>query len=142
MANRELVKLLQEGGVDRWNKWREQVPDAILDFTGATFRGANLAGADLRQAYLGGADLRGADLRGARLAGARLDRADLNGAHLEGVDLGGAKGLRQEQLNGACGDRDVSLPPDLKRPGHWLSRSEEKGWVFAQAHISANNRQA
>ena len=126
MANRDLVKRLQEGGIDSWNQWREQVPDAVLDLTGATFTGANLAGANLRQAYLGGADLRGADLRGAYLTKARLDRADLKGAHLEGVDLGGAKGLSQEQVNGACGDKDTNLPPKLQRPSHWLPYSEGK----------------
>ncbi len=136
MANRDLVKRLQESGIDNWNQWRERVPDAVLDFTGASFTGANLAGVDLRKAYLGGADFRGADLRGADLTEARLDRADLKGTHLEGVDLRGAKGLRQEQINGACGDKNTDLPPNLQRPSHWTSYCEEKGWLFVQGEPS------
>ncbi len=136
MADRDLVKRLKEGGTDCWNQWRERVPDVVVDLTGATFAGANFAGADLRRAYLVGAHLGRADFRGANLTGARLDRADLKGAHLEGVDLGGAKGLVQEQIDEACGDKGTKLPPGLRRPSHWVSYSEEKGWAFAQTSIS------
>jgi hypothetical protein len=42
MANDEHVALLKQG-VDAWNKWRDENPDAYPDL-----RGANLSGAQLR----------------------------------------------------------------------------------------------
>ena len=86
---------------------------------------ADLKEADLRGASLGGADLRGADLEGAKLQGAELSSANLQGAifgrfqdigpatNLAGADLGNARGLTQDQLDGACGDNKTKLPDGL-----------------------------
>ena len=95
--------------------------------TGANLTDANLAGADLRDVNLIGAVLTGANLAGADLSGALLQDAsmtkvdltgaNLNGARLAGINLLGAKGLTQEQLNGACVDLGVS-PYRARAPGH------------------------
>ncbi len=107
--------------------------------TEASFLGANLQGiflikADLRraklfQANLFGARLEEADLRGAilgraKLTGANLDKACLRGANLleanlKGVDLSTARGLTQDQLNSAIGDKDTKIPGGLITPDHW-----------------------
>ncbi len=113
------------------------------ELEGADLRGASLWGADLRAAHLGAADLRGvvliancedANFEGAYLEGAifflaqidnndldgpRIDGANLNRANLAGTHLRSAKGLTQEQINGALGDARTSLPDNLKRPEHW-----------------------
>ncbi len=88
-------------------------------------RGADLIGADLRAIDLRGADLRGthligADLRGTDLALADVTGADLRGADLGGADLGGSLFLVQSQLESARGDRATALPPNLRRPDHWV----------------------
>ena len=91
---------------------------AIL--SGANLQGATLTDANLQGAILSGANLQGAILSGANLQGANLHRANFEGAILSGLTLygiklkGRAKGLTQEQLNGACGDHYTGLPsPDL-----------------------------
>ena len=99
------------------------------DLTGAHMAGADLAGANLERATLTGADLtranftrahlHGASLTRARLSGAPLTNADvreakLDGTRLQGADLRGAKGLSQEQLQRACGDRASALPEGLR----------------------------
>ena len=100
---------------------KADLPDANL--TGANLTGANLTGAELPQAnlkeadlagtdltgaYLAeadlyAADLAGADLTGAFLAGARLTYANLSGTNLTGATLSATFGLKQEQLDQACG---------------------------------------
>ncbi|UQX88595.1 pentapeptide repeat-containing protein [Jatrophihabitans telluris] len=90
----------------------------------ADLAGAVLAGADLRGADLRGADLRGALLIGADLTGADLDRADVIGADLRGADvrgarLAGALFVTPMQLGGCTGDDRTTIPPNLRRPGHW-----------------------
>lgn len=80
---------------------------------GARLVGANLIGADLQGAVLVEANLRGADLRVANLRGADLRMANLQMARLENADLTGAMGLTMEQLEGACGDDETTLPEYL-----------------------------
>ena len=97
--------------------------------TGASLSGANLTGASLREAHLNearligadlsGADLSGADLSGADLSGAHLTGANLREAHLSGANLGWAKGLTQEQIDGANGDSNTTLPENLHMPERW-----------------------
>lgn len=116
------------------------------DLSNLTLKGKNLAGARLRQADLSsavlsrtsfaGGDLRDVNAYGAVLTGASFARADLTnasfvgaylqganfaGARLSGVNLSGAEmdratGLRQGQLNQACGDDSTLLPRGLSVP--------------------------
>ena len=59
MANEEHVARLKQG-VDAWNAWRREPPDARPDLHGADLHGADLRGAHLMLANLSGAILRGA----------------------------------------------------------------------------------
>ena len=98
------VTILEEEGVEAWNKWRKDNPDIEINLRRAylltaNLREANLRGADLRGACLEGANLRGANLRGACLEGADLREADLRETNLEGANLEGAD-LREVNLEG------------------------------------------
>lgn len=86
MANDDHVLQLRQG-VDTWNEWRREHPDADPDLRDAALRGLNLTGADLVGADLRHADLRGTILRGARLLRARLDGANLFKTVLDDADL-------------------------------------------------------
>jgi uncharacterized protein YjbI with pentapeptide repeats len=85
---------------------------------GADFDGAKLVLMCMSYADFKGASFRDADLSGANLAHARLDNADLSGARLtitsiRGTDLSRARGLTQQQLDGACGDSRTRVPAFL-----------------------------
>ncbi|MBV9330471.1 MAG: pentapeptide repeat-containing protein [Alphaproteobacteria bacterium] len=84
------------------------------DFAGARLVLMCMSYADFRRA-----DFRGADLSGANLAHAILDGADFSGAtftitSLKGTDLSRAKGIRQAQLDQACGDAQTRAPSGMK----------------------------
>jgi uncharacterized protein YjbI with pentapeptide repeats len=118
MADSEQLRILKEEGVQAWNEWREQRPEALLsepylgqprfseanlrgaDFRGVNLKGANLTEAHLRWAYLRDADLSGAYLREADLSAADLRHADLSGANLWNANLSGAD-LREADLRKA-----------------------------------------
>lgn len=85
------------------------------DLTGADLRGTDLHDADLRNARLLRADLRGNDLARADLLGADLRHADLRG-----TDVSTALYLTQSQVGAARGDHDTTIPPELRRPLHWI----------------------
>ncbi|MDQ7020073.1 MAG: hypothetical protein Q9M33_13035, partial [Robiginitomaculum sp.] len=53
------------------------------------------------------------------LKGVNLSRAFTYKTRLSGTDLSLVSGLKQEQVDMACGDDDTILPPNLKRPAHW-----------------------
>ena len=86
MANPEHLAMLKEG-VEVWNQWRREHPEADLDFSNTDLRGAHLDGANLRGANLGRTDLSGAHLDGANLNGANLRGATLVRTNLEEADL-------------------------------------------------------
>jgi hypothetical protein len=118
MANEEQLRILKEQGVEAWNTWRRQTPDARVNLRGAAYA-VDLSSADLtklggpqlsevanlRRANLGGANLGGANLRRANLGGANLFNADLRGADLRGADLNGSDlsfaNLNKADLTGA-----------------------------------------
>ncbi|MEO0465091.1 MAG: pentapeptide repeat-containing protein [Pseudomonadota bacterium] len=92
---------------------------AIMD--GSDFRNTNLSVANLFGARLTGANftrsnLQRATLVGAHLGGADLTGADLTDANLSGAELDTAKGLTQDQLSVACGDRYTRLPEGFTIP--------------------------
>ena len=94
------TKLLLEGSVERWNRWRAENPHEPCSLEGkdlskgyfyeGDFSGVNLRGANLQRACLIGADFRWADLRGANLSGAYLDEANFYGANLNEAAFAGA----------------------------------------------------
>ena len=97
-------------------------------FDGWRLRSALLVDANLYNAHLPDADLQYADLTGARLAGADLNGSSLENAKLYRViDLEYSLGLRQSQLDSACGDAMTTIPSGLDRPGHWAKEAWEKG---------------
>ncbi|ATC31812.1 pentapeptide repeat-containing protein [Caulobacter vibrioides] len=73
---------------------------------GGVFTGASFARADLTNASFVGAYLQGANFTGARLAG----------VNFSGAEMGRAAGLKQSQLNQACGDDSTLLPRGLSIP--------------------------
>lgn len=109
MANFEHVARFKEG-VEPWNDWRKEEPEAEMDLSGAVLCGTNscrvnlngvnlkranliaarLCESNLRQADLTDADMIAANLSGADLRGADLRRAHLHVANLGGANLGGA----------------------------------------------------
>ncbi len=92
---------------------------AIADrarFGGANLSLANLFGVRAARADFREANFEGATLVGGYFGGARFDGAVLSGANLSGADLADASGLRQEQLNTACGDAMTTLPAGLSVP--------------------------
>jgi len=85
---------------------------------GALFDNAKLVLMCMSYADFKGASFKGADMAGANLAHANVDGADFTGAILsitsiKGTDMRNARGLTQEQINGACGDADTKLPAGL-----------------------------
>jgi uncharacterized protein YjbI with pentapeptide repeats len=105
------------------------------NFTKANLSGANLRkaelsrstlqGAHLTRANLAGADLARANLKGAKLAGAKFKNARLFQTRIEGVDLSAVIGLRQRQVNEACGDANTKLPSGLNHPASWPCRLDD-----------------
>lgn len=100
----QLAKLKE--GVEAWNAWREENPDAEIDLRGADLGRANLSGADLEDAdlygaYLLEANLSGADLGYSNLSGAILSNSNLSGADLGRADLSGAY-LWEANISGAA----------------------------------------
>lgn len=89
MANQEQLAILKQG-VDAWNKWRKENPNANIDISEAELRRINLRGCDLSGADLSKANLCEADLVIANLRGANLSRTDLVGVNLSGANLKGA----------------------------------------------------
>ena len=86
---------------------------AKADLRETNLQQADLEGANLQKANLQGANLREINLQGAYLFLADLQGADLQGANLQGAYLAGAEGLRQDQLDKACGNAKTRLPPGL-----------------------------
>lgn len=137
MACREHEERIR-GGVEAWNRWREDGPwiqpdlwggyaenlelrginlrgakltRAVItsnDFTGASFAGADLSSADLRGCILEGADFRDAVLSGANLSRTNLRHADVIGAQMEATVIS---------------DVDLSEVAGLELVRHWF-RSE------------------
>jgi uncharacterized protein YjbI with pentapeptide repeats len=94
MSDLELEIL--EGGVPKWNDWREMNPTVWPDLRGAELTrgkldGVNLENANLLQANLAGAILTDAKLRNANLKEADLRRAVLTRADLQEANLYRAK---------------------------------------------------
>jgi len=81
MANKEHLALLKQG-VEAWNQWRRENPEARPDLSQANLTGAHLVEADLSDANLFWADLAHANLHKADFSRASLFSANLSGANL------------------------------------------------------------
>jgi uncharacterized protein YjbI with pentapeptide repeats len=106
----------------------------------ANFDKAQLQDADFTKAELGRANFQKATLGNTAFATANLSRAVFQGAHMEGpvdftnaflfltriegVDLSQATGLKQEQVDLACGNDKTVLPAGLTIPLSWPCDSE------------------
>jgi uncharacterized protein YjbI with pentapeptide repeats len=109
MASKEHVALLKQG-VEAWNRWRRENPEAHPDLSQAQLTGAhlievdlsdtNLFWADLAHANLHKADFTRASLFGANLYGANLHKAVLWDADLSdtGLDCLYARGVAPAAL--------------------------------------------
>jgi hypothetical protein len=89
------------------------------DLTHTDFREADLEDSNLMAVNLVGANLAGANLTGANLTSAHLSGADFSGANLSAADLSDAKGLDQQQIELASGDRTTRLPWKMRMPNEW-----------------------
>lgn len=96
MANEEHLKILKQG-VEVWNKWRVENPNAKIDLeeanleyaqlSMANFSKANLKKAKLFEAILVDANLKEADLSGANLTQTYIATADFSKTKLTGAAL-------------------------------------------------------
>lgn len=103
MANAEQLAIFDKG-VEAWNAWRSEFPDAQIDLSYMRFNGAwqsslpiNLAGvylyeanfirASMPKANFREADVRGVDFHGAHLDGAQFDGASASHARFSGAWL-------------------------------------------------------
>ena len=113
----------------------ENASFASAELQRSRFIDARLKSADFQKAELGRAEFSGSVLANNSFALANLSRADFRGTTMEGpvdfagaflfltrfegVDLGAATGLRQEQVDIACGDAATVLPQGLTTPRTW-----------------------
>jgi uncharacterized protein YjbI with pentapeptide repeats len=84
------------------------------NFAGGDLRDVNAYGAVLSSAIFSGADLTNATFVGAYLEGANFAGANLTGVNFSGAEMDRAVGLRQSQLDKACGDESTRLPAGLR----------------------------
>jgi len=102
MAKPEHLAILQHGGVDEWNMWRQANPATRPTLVEADLHSAKLWDADLSEADLNWADLHGADISRVNLSGARLFKANLSGANLSGANLNRAYLSRADLRRATC----------------------------------------
>lgn len=84
------------------------------------FTGATLGNNDFSYATLARADFRGAIINGPL----EFDSAYFYQIRIEGVDLSQATGLKQWQIDMACGDDATKLPQGVNRPVSWACNDE------------------
>ncbi len=92
-------------GVDKFNKFRRNNPDELIDLSDANLRDIILSDADLTGANLINSDLSVANLIDANLTGANLSDTILTGADLTGANIDytswplwcGTKGVKKDE---------------------------------------------
>jgi len=159
MANPEHLAVLKEG-VERWNRWRGEVPEVRPDLEAADLRGEDFIMSDLvalkhpdatkfmRNLYRArmrnaapsafGVDFHGVELRGARLSEANLFRANLTGATLQWAHLTRAT-LREADFFGSDLSDATLAEADLRKAvlhGATLRKANLRSANLAQALFS------
>lgn len=91
---------------------------SLSTFDKSKFAGANMSvvnGFGIRAEHADFSDVNFEDaiLVGGSFNGAKFDNANLRRVNLSGSDLSTATGLKQAQLNEACGDAETRLPKGL-----------------------------
>lgn len=84
--------------------------------TDVNFQNANFSEAKLDHINLHKANLDGGHFNGVTFGNAILLDATMMAANMSGADLSMTQGLKQEQLNSACGDMNTKLPYGLSVP--------------------------
>jgi uncharacterized protein YjbI with pentapeptide repeats len=135
MANEKQLAILARG-VEAWNEWRHENPEASIDFKRANLRhyqleNANLAGADLTEA-----ELSFALLKNANLVFANMDHAVISFANLEGANLSAAN-LQNAYLEDANFNKAILTGASIKNAT--LSNSNFKSAYLIDAHLEGTN---
>jgi uncharacterized protein YjbI with pentapeptide repeats len=89
MANEEHIALLKKG-VESWNQWREENPDAKPDFSKADLRGTKLQNANLSDSNLEEVKFQFSNLKGAILTGSNVNKGKFQDVNLTNVKLNNA----------------------------------------------------
>jgi len=131
MSDTEHLLLLKQG-VEIWNQWREENPQATLDFVGADLSGISLIGASLREANFIDAKLSGANLSKSYLSWAKLGWAILSDANLSETDLKGAD-FRKANLSRANLIEAEMMEADLRKVN--LSGAILRGANLTEANL-------
>ena len=100
-------------------------PKPRVDWTGCSKPQLMLSKDDLTGAVFTKAALTGTEFVGAKLAGAKLEDAEISHARFDGADLSRTAGLKQAQLDLACGTKTTKLPPGLTAPKGWPCVEED-----------------
>ena len=79
----------------------------------SNFEGSDLSYAELDGANVIGANFKNTILKKTKFGTANVSGAKFMGARLEGAKMSSVRGLKQKQLDGACGDGKTELPVDL-----------------------------
>lgn len=137
-SSQDVFHILQQGGVEVFNNWREENPEVEINLTGmdlkrmnlsgvnlsranlmeAIFWGANFQKANFSEATLCLADFWLADLREANFCGADLWRVDFSGADLRQAnfswtDLREANFSKETDFSGANFWGVLGIPQDI-----------------------------
>lgn len=106
-----------------------------VDFSGANLTSANFSKSEAGRSIFANAMLGNNDFSYASLARVDFRDAEISGplnflgaylyqTRFEGVDLSGATGLKQWQIDMACGNDATKLPEGVNRPDSWACSDE------------------
>jgi len=84
------IKLLTKG-VDAWNRWRNDNPDAKIELYGVDLKGSSLKNVNLKGVNLNKSKFCGANLKGANFSLTKIMMADFSEANLEKANFNDAK---------------------------------------------------
>ena len=146
MANEEHLAMLKNG-VEAWNRWMEQNPQATPDFSKADLSGmyllrrvnfnvANLVEANLNLVNLGEANLRYASLIWADLTRANLYGADLTKAELCEANLSDASLMKADLTEADLSKADLR---GANLSGANLTRADLSGADLSGANLTQAN---
>ena len=135
MANEEQLAILSRG-VEAWNEWRQENPEASIDFKRANLRHKQLEKANLAEADLTGAELSFANLKNANFVFANMDHAVISFANLEGANLSAAN-LENAYIEDANLNNTILTGASFKNAT--LSNSNLKSAYLIDAHLEGAN---